>query len=171
MMLAFWIFLLLSGCSYYGTNTFLAPSEKDRKIECSNVVISVGGILTAQDKIAHAFVGIPYFPAILGSSPRELGELIIYFQNIPDGNLCSTTDLYLTSNQSQSVIIPVGVWKSKLGEIDGEKNLGCYYKFGNQLDAKQEHTIRFKNGLLNCSLPDVNLTIIKDSGYHLVLIQ
>jgi len=171
MITAMGIFLVLAGCSYYGTNTFLVPADKDRNIECSNMKLEVGGILTAQEKKAHAFAGIPYFPEIINSTPIELGELPIWYQNIPDDNICTTDDLILKSNISQIAILPIGIWKSKLVEKNGMKYLGCNYKFGQQLDVTQEYSISFKNGLFNCNLPEVRLTIKNDSGYHQVLIQ
>jgi hypothetical protein len=160
---------LLSGCSYYGTNTFLVP--KNNTVICSDVRIEVGSILTAQKKRAYAFAGIPYFPALFPSTPAETGELQLWFQNIPKNDICTTEDLILKDIVSQVEYLPLGTWKSRLVEKDGINYLGCNYKFGLQLGATEKYNIHFKEGLLNCKLPEVPLSIEKDSGYHQILVQ
>lgn len=161
--------LLLTGCAYYGTNTFLVPSPEDKYVMCSNIKIRVDGILTAQNNKVFAFAGIPFFPAMT-TSP-EIGELHVWYENIPDGNVCTTTDLYLKDNITESMHLPNDIWKSRLVEKDGIKYLGCNYKFGQQLDISHEHSVYFRDDLFDCKIPRILLTIRKDSGHHPIPLQ
>jgi hypothetical protein len=165
------LFSISSGCSYYGTNTLLIPADKVGKIECSGAQILVGAILTAQDKTSHAFAGIPYFPAVFNSAPAELGNLRIFYLNVPNDDICTLSDLVLKSDISEIAIHPLIIRKTKLVEKNGVKNMNCTYRFSQQLDVTQEYYISFKDSLLNCKLPDVRMSIKKDSGYHQVLLQ
>lgn len=169
--LALAICFTLAGCSYYGTNTFLVPTAKDRIIKCSEIQIEILGVLTDQDKKANAFAGIPYSPSLIKSNPPGFGELNVRYSNLPDGNICTPEDLLLIDIVNNQIISPAEVLKSKLVNQGGMKYLGCNYKFGNQLNAAHEYAVRFKDGFLGCKISDVPMKIEKDQGYHQVLLQ
>jgi hypothetical protein len=162
--------LLLAGCSYYGTDTFLVP-QNNEAVVCSEMRVEISPILTTQNKRMYAFAGIPYFPALFPSTPPEIGDLYLWFQNISHENICTTQDLILKAMDSKEEYSPLATWRSKLVEKDGIKYLGCSYKFGQQLGTVKNYDIHFRAGLLNCEPPEVSLVITKNSGYHQVQVQ
>ena len=164
------VFLLMTGCSYYGTNTFLAPLNKGKAVSCPNVDLDIGRILIRQEKKSYAFSGIPYFPSIGSSDPAQIGELDIWYRNIDNTEVCTTEDLLLQDGHGSLIYKPQTVWKSKLVEKDGIKYQGCIYKFG-RIDEHQQYLLKFKEGFLGCQITMVQLTIEKDDGYHQVLMQ
>jgi hypothetical protein len=174
-LLGFYILVtswLLGGCSYYGTNTYLVPSDADKILHCSPAEVSVGSIMTAQDKKAYAIAGIPYFPAILPSSPpTQLGHLTISLRNIPSSTKCTTGDLSLTDGVSQTGRFPMDVFQSKPVEGSQGISLSCDYEFGIQVDEDRPYSINFSKNFLGCTFPEVHLTVKADTGYHQELVQ
>jgi hypothetical protein len=117
---------LLGGCSYYGSNTYLVPSDADKVLRCSQAEVSVGSIMTAQEKKAYAIAGIPYFPGILPSSPPpQLGHLTVSLRNIPSYTKCTTGELSLTDGISQTGRFPINVVQSKPVEGSQAISLSC----------------------------------------------
>ena len=168
------IALLLCGCSYYGSDTFLVPDAGNRSLTCNNMRILIqGGIRIDQTKVVYAFAGLPYFPAIPGFPPPQLGNLNVRYSNIRDlsVDICTVHDLTLHDGRTSSVLAPISVWKSALVEKNGAFHLGCEYNFGDGLEEAQSYAISFRSGFLGCMFPEIPLEIKKDRGYHQVLVQ
>ena len=161
--------LLITGCSYYGTNTFLVPSLEDKYVMCSKIKIRIERILIAQNNKVFAFAGIPFFPSVTTS--HQIGELHVWYENIPDGNICATTDLYLKDRITESIHLPKDIWKSKLVEKDYVKYLGCTYKFGQQLEISHEYSVHFRDDLFDCKIPTILLRIEEVGGHHPIPLQ
>lgn len=166
VMLAVFLF---GGCAYYGTDTFLVQSSEDKYVMCSGIKIRVDGMLSAQNNKVFAFAGIPLFPSVTTS--HHIGELHVWYENIPDGDICTTTDLYLKDMITESIHLPNDIWKSKIVEKDGVKYMGCIYKFGQQLDYRHEYSVYFSDNKFDCEIPVIQLTIKQDSGYHPIPLQ
>jgi hypothetical protein len=163
---------LLRDALNYGTNTFLAPNEDGKVIQCGDVKIEIrGGILIDRQKLVHAFAGLPYFPAIVSLPLPELGDLSVWYSNIPDENICAVNDLILQNKQISLSRTPKEIWKSKLVENGGIKRLGCLYRFRKDLQESQDYVIQFRDGFLGCAIPEIPLEIKKKGGYHQVLVQ
>jgi hypothetical protein len=163
---------LLGGCSYYGTNTYLVPSDADKVLRCSEAEVTVGSIMTAQEKKAYAIADIPFFPAILPSSPpTQLGHLTISLRNIPSYTKCTTSDLSLTDGVSQTARFPMDVLQSRPVEGSQGNFLSCDYEFGIQVEEDRPYSINFRKNFVGCTFPEVPLSVKLDTGYHQELVQ
>jgi hypothetical protein len=131
----------------------------------------VGRIMTAQDIKGYAVAGIPYFPAIVPSTPPHLGRLSISLRNAPSSTKCTSSDLYLTDGVSQTRRFPIDVWQSMPVEGGQGNFLSCNYEFGMQVDDNRPYSISFGKDFLGCALPEVPLAVKTDNGYHQVLAQ
>lgn len=168
----------LSGCSYYGTDTYLVRTDS-ANFACADVTLKFNPILLARDKTAHAFAGIPYFPAIGKSAPGWGRELRVDFTNLKTAQfrnlgrtqVCDPSDLWLRAEPGAGRI-PVGkVWASPpIRSSDGILYRSCVYGFGD-LDATKDYSLEFRDDFLDCHIPALPLARESTSGYHGVVLQ
>ena len=171
--------LQLSGCSFYGSETYLVPESgvswrvdgKVARASCANTELKTFAFTAERAILVYALLWVPYFPPfvdVFGPPSVHVSQLRPHTVT----HSCSVDDVSLISLETGVRVQPERVWQSRVVPRDEGDFQTCEYSFGPKIAEFGDVSLELSSRVWGCELRPLTLKRVEEGfRYHDVPIQ